>query len=339
MRALLSVSPGGPESLKLTDLPEVAAGEGEVVVRVVCCALNFPDSLIIADKYQYKPPRPFAPGAEVAGVVEAVGGGVANLNVGDRIFAMPGWGGLSEKIVLKASRCFRLPPEVPFEDGAALIMTYGTAYHALVQRAAVRSGQTVLVTGAAGGVGLAAIEIAKALGCTVVAAASSETKLEIARKHGADGCVIYPRGILEGPPKRALVDAFKNACGFGADVIVDCVGGDITEVALRASAWNGRLLVIGFPAGIAKLPTNLLLLKGASAIGVFYGSFTEQEPEQDRANLQALLQLYREGRIRPHIAKRFSLGEGGAGISAMLDGGAVGKIIVDIASDGEAKHA
>lgn len=330
MRMLQSVSPGGPETLLLAEVPEPKPAEGEVRVRVMTSAINFPDSLIIEDKYQYKPARPFAPGAEVAGVIDAVGPGVTEFREGDRVFSMPGWGGLSEKIVLKAAGCFKLPDTIPFDDGAVLIMTYGTAYHALVQRAGLRPGETVLITGAAGGVGLAAIEVAKALGARVVAAASSEAKLEIARQHGADQTVLYPRGSVEGDAKRALVADFKEACGKGADVVVDCVGGDLTEVALRATAWQGRLLIVGFPAGISKLPTNLLLLKGASAIGVFYGSFTELEPEQDRKNMQALLDLYIVGKIKPHIAKRFPLEQGGKAISALLETDASGKIVVDV---------
>lgn len=332
MRSLLSVRPGGPETLELRDIPAPVPAEGFVLVRIAACALNFPDSLIIEDKYQYKPDRPFAPGAEVAGVVEAVGPGVSGLVPGDRVFAMPGWGGLSELIAIDAAKCFRLPDAVSFEHGASLIMTYGTAYHALVQRAHLRAGETVLVTGAAGGVGIATIEIAKTLGARVIAAASSESKLKVAREHGADATVIYPRGDMEGDGKRAVSRAFKAACGDGADVVVDCVGGDVTEAALRAIAWKGRLLIIGFPAGISRLATNLLLLKGASAIGVFYGSFTELEPEQDRVNMDALLGLYSAGRIKPHISQRFTLEQGGAAISAMLESGAYGKIVVDVSS-------
>lgn len=334
MRALQSLSPGGPDTLQLSDLAVPTPGEGQVLVRVVACALNFPDALIIVDKYQYKPNRPFSPGAEVAGVVEAAGPGVKEFSAGDRVFAMPGWGGLSEMILLDASKCFRLPDDVPFEHGAALIMTYGTAYHALVQRGQLQPGETVLVTGAAGGVGLATIEVAKAMGARVVAAASSEEKLEIARRHGADAAVLYPRGELDSDGRRALADAFKQVCGQGADVIVDCVGGDVTEAALRAIAWKGRLLIIGFPAGIAKLPANLLLLKGASAVGVFYGSFTEREVAQDRENMAALLDLYRRGLIRPYVAKRFPLEEAGAGITALSGGESAGKIIVDVAPEG-----
>lgn len=330
MQSLLSLVPGGPETLQLTNLPEPIPGPGQVLVRIVACALNFPDSLIIEDRYQYKPARPFAPGAEIAGVVEALGEGVEGLRVGDRVFAMPGWGGLSELIAIDAAKCFPLPTDVPFEHGAALIMTYGTAYHALVQRAMLAPGETVLVMGAAGGVGLAAIELAKAMGARVVAAASSQEKLEIARQHGADETVLYPRGALEKDAKRELVERLKAACGDGADVVVDSVGGDLTEAALRAVAWNGRLLIIGFPAGISRLATNLLLLKGASAIGVFYGRFTEVEAQEDRANMQALLDLYRQGKIKPCIARRFPLEEGGAAISAMLEPGAYGKIVVDV---------
>jgi NADPH:quinone reductase len=337
MRSLQSILPGGPDSLELREVPVPVPGAGEVLVKVMACALNFPDSLIIEDRYQYKPERPFAPGAELAGIVEAVGSQVTGLVAGDRVFAMPGWGGLSEQVVLDAHKCFLLPDDVPFDQGAALIMTYGTAYHALVQRAQVQAGETVLVTGAAGGVGLAAIEIAKARGARVVAAASSEAKLEVACEHGADAAVVYPRGRIEGDGRRALVGSLKAACGGkGADVVVDCVGGDLTEAALRSLAWKGRLLVIGFPAGISTLATNLLLLKGASAIGVFYGTFTELEGDQDRANMAALLELYRSGHIRPHIARRFPLEQGGAAIAAMLEIGACGKIIVDVMARDEA---
>ena len=331
MRSLQSMNTGGPETLILNEVPDPVPGEGELLVNVAVCAVNFPDVLIIEDRYQFSPDRPFAPGGEVAGVVEAVGAGVTGFKPGDRVFAMTAWGGFAEKVVVERTRCFALPDYVPFDHGACLLVTYGTAYHAFVQRGRLQPGETVLITGAAGGVGLASIELAKAMGARVVATASSEEKLAVARKAGADDGVVSPRGSLDRDAMKAMANKLKAACPGGADVIMDCVGGDYTEAALRAIAWEGRLLIIGFPAGIPKLATNLLLLKGASAVGVFYGDFNKRNPELDRKNIEALLEIYREGKINPLIAQRFPLEEGGKAIAALHDPATYGKVVVDVA--------
>src|SRR3984957_11326225 len=263
MKALLSRNPGGPETLVLEDIPEPAAGPGEVRVAVRACGVNYPDLLIIQDLYQFKPPRPFAPGAEIAGVVDAVGTGVGNVRVGDRVVLSPVRSGMSEKAIGNANNCWKIPDSMPFDEAAALLLTYGTSQHALKDRAQLRSGETLLVLGAAGGVGLAAVELGKAMGARVIAAASSADKLALAREHGADDGVQYPVGPLDKTAARALTDSFKTACGAdGANVIYDGIGGDYTEAALRAIAWQGRHLVVGFTAGIPKLPLNLALLKG-----------------------------------------------------------------------------
>ena len=248
MRALLSHEPGGPETLRLEELPDPSPGPGELLVRVRACSINYPDVLIIEDKYQLKPPRPFAPGSEIAGEVIEVGDGVDGWSTSDRLIAATGYGGLVEKIVVPAARAIPLPAERSFAEGSALLLTYATALHALVDRGRLEAGQTLLVLGAAGGVGIAAVEIGKALGARVIAAASSEEKARAARDAGADEAVVYPGGDAD--PK-ALSQLFKDAVGVdGADVILDPVGGNYAEAALRSIAWGGRFLVVGFPAGI-----------------------------------------------------------------------------------------
>src|SRR3984957_1172370 len=249
MKALLSKTPGGPETLVLEDIPEPVAGPGEVRIAVHACGVNYPDLLIIQDLYQYKPPRPFIPGSEVAGVVEAIGEGVQHLRPGDRVLLSPARSGMAQKVVAAAAACWKIPDSMPFDEAAALLLTYGTSQHALKDRAQLRSGETLLVLGAAGGVGLAAVELGKAMGARVIAAASSAAKLALAREHGADDGVQYPVGPLDKTAARALTDSFKTACGAdGANVIYDGIGGDYTEAALRAIAWQGRHLVVGFPA-------------------------------------------------------------------------------------------
>src|SRR6266404_1999135 len=238
MKALLSKNPGGPESLVLEDVPEPIPGAREVRVAVRACGVNFPDLLIIQDLYQDKPPRPFAPGAEIAGVVDAVGEGVEDLRSGDRVLMFPARNGMAEKVVGLAGNCWKIPDAMPFDQAAALIMTYGTSQYALKDRAQLRAGETLLVLGAAGGVGLAAVELGKAMGARVVAAASTEGKLALAREHGADETVQYPAIALDKAAARALTDHFKSVCGAnGAQVIFDPVGGDYTEAALRAIGW------------------------------------------------------------------------------------------------------
>jgi NADPH:quinone reductase len=329
MKALLSKRPGGPETLELEDIPEPTAGPGQVRIAVRACGVNFPDLLIIQDLYQYKPPRPFSPGAELAGVIDAVGEGVLNLRVGDRVLQSPARSGMAEKAVGPAGNCWRIPDTMPFDEAAALLMTYGTSQHALKDRAQLRPNETLLVLGAAGGVGLAAVELGKAMGARVVAAASSAEKLALARDHGADEAVQYPVGPLDKVQARALTDRFKAACGAdGAQVIYDGVGGDYTEAALRAIGWQGRYLVVGFTAGIAKLPLNLPLLKSCQIIGVFWGEFTARYPALHAANVAALMALYAEGRIKPAVTERFPLARGAEAIARLGARQARGKIVV-----------
>ncbi|HRP12689.1 MAG TPA: NADPH:quinone oxidoreductase family protein, partial [Terricaulis sp.] len=250
MKALLSTRPGPPEALELSELPDPVAGEGEVVIAVKAAGVNFPDSLIIEDKYQFKPERPFAPGGEIAGVVESVGAGVTHIKPGQRVLGSVGWGGFAEKVKVQAQRVMPIPDSMPFDEASAFILTYGTSYYGLKDRGVLKAGETVLILGAAGGVGVAAIELAKAMGARVVGAVSSEEKAEFAKACGADATVLYPPGAFAKEQAKQLSDAFKQATGGGADVIYDAVGGDYCEPALRAMNWNGRYLVIGFPAGI-----------------------------------------------------------------------------------------
>ncbi|MEP6548157.1 MAG: NADPH:quinone oxidoreductase family protein [Gammaproteobacteria bacterium] len=330
MKALLSKHPGGPETLVIEDIPQPPAEAGHVRVAVRACAVNYPDLLIIQDLYQFKPPRPFAPGSEVAGMVDAVGEGVDNVRVGDRVLLSPvRSGGMAEKAVGLARNCWKIPDVMPFDEAASLLMTYGTSHHALKDRAQLKSGETLLVLGAAGGVGLAAVELGKSMGARVVAAASSTEKLELAREHGADEGVQYPAGPLDKSQARELTDRFKAACGSdGAQVIYDGVGGDYTEAALRAIGYEGRHLVVGFPAGIARLPLNLALLKSCQIVGVFWGDFTARFPAMHAANVEALLALYRAGRIRPAVTERFTLARGGEAIARLGARAARGKVVV-----------
>jgi NADPH2:quinone reductase len=331
MKALRSHLPGGPETLALDEIPEPAVGRGQVRVAVRACGVNFPDLLVIQDLYQFKPPRPFAPGGEVAGVVDAVGEGVSNVRPGDRVLLSPVPGGMAEKAVGAAANCWKIPDAMPFDEAAALLLTYGTSQHALKDRARLQAGETLLVLGAAGGVGIAAVELGKATGARVVAAASSAEKLALAREHGADEGVEYTTGSLDKTGARALTDRFKAACGpDGAQVIFDPVGGDYTEAALRAIGWQGRHLVVGFTAGIPKLPLNLTLLKSCQVVGVFWGEFTTRSPAAHAANVAALMALYLAGRIKPAVTERFPLARGGEAIARLASRIARGKIVVVI---------
>src|SRR5688572_18893244 len=331
MRALLSEQPGGPETLRLAELPEPTPGPGELLVRVRACAINFPDVLIIEDKYQLKPPRPFAPGGEVAGEVEAVGEGVAGWSIGDRLIAVPGFGGLVEKIVIPARTAFRLPAERSFEEGAALMLTYATSIHALADRGRVQAGQTLLVLGAAGGVGLAAVELGKAMGARVVAAVSSDAKAQAARDAGADDALVYPAGPFDRDGQKALAEQFKGAVGpGGADVIFDPVGGDYAEPALRSIGWGGRYLVVGFPAGIPKLPLNLTLLKSCDVCGVFWGAFAMRDPTANAAHVGQLFRWWDEGKIAPRISATYPLERAGEAIAALASRQAIGKLVVTL---------
>jgi NADPH2:quinone reductase len=330
MKALLSKAAGGPETLVVEDAPDPTPGRGEVLVQIKACGVNFPDVLMIEDRYQSKPARPFAPGGEISGVVVATGGGVDDFHPGDRVLALTGFGGMAEAIALEAVRLTRIPDAMPFDVAAGFIMTYGTSHHALRRRAQLKAGETLLVLGAAGGVGLAAVELGKAMGARVVAACSSQEKVDLARAHGADLGVVYPRGPLDRDGQKALAEAFKTACGpNGADVIYDAVGGDYAEPALRGIAWEGRYLVIGFAAGpIPRIPLNLALLKGCSIVGVFWGAWVGKNPQQHAEAAAELFELYRLGAIRPHISERFPLARAADAIRRLAGRQAMGKVVV-----------
>ena len=331
MRALLSESPGGPETLQLTELPDPQAGPGELLVRVRASSINYPDVLIIEDKYQLKPPRPFAPGSEIAGEVQALGEGVQGWSVGDKLIAATGYGGLAEKIVIPAKGAIPLPAERSFEEGSALLLTYATSIHALLDRGKLHAGQTLLVLGAAGGVGIAAVEIGKAVGARVIAAASSEEKAAAAREAGADEAVVYPSGPFDKDGLKALSQLFKDAVGAtGANVIFDPVGGEYSEAALRSIAWEGRFLVVGFPAGIAKLPLNLTLLKSCDVCGVFWGAFAARDPKANAAHVEKLFRWWAEGKITPRISATYPLERAGEAIAALRDRKAIGKLVVTL---------
>ena len=329
MRALLSKAVGGPETLVVEEVADPVPGEGEVRVAVKACGVNYPDLLMIEDKYQFKPPRPFSPGGEVAGVVEALGEDVTGLKLGDRVIGSTGSGGMAEKIVVGAARCIPMPDAMPFDEASAFVLTYGTSWHALKERAALKAGETVLILGAAGGVGVAAIELAKALGARVVAAVSTEEKARFCRDHGADEAVVYPTGPFDKEGKKALADLFKQACGpDGAHVVYDAVGGDYAEAALRAIAWEGRFLVVGFPAGIPSIPLNLALLKGCQIVGVFWGGWAARDPQGFARSVRELVGLYAQGRIRPHVSERFPLERAGEAIAHLGARKAQGKVVV-----------
>jgi NADPH2:quinone reductase len=331
MKALLSHAAGGPDTLQLSDIADPVPGPGELLVRIRAAAINYPDVLIIEDRYQFKPPRPFAPGGEIAGEIEALGDGVDGWSVGDRVIAVTGHGGLAEKVVIPAGAAVRLPADRSFEEGAALLLTYATSIHALYDRGRLAAGQTLLVLGAAGGVGLAAIELGKAKGARVIAAVSSPEKAEAAGEAGADTAIVYPAGPFDADGRKALSQRFKDAVGpAGADVIFDPVGGDYSEAALRAIAWEGRFLVVGFPAGIAKLPLNLTLLKSCDVCGVFWGAFAARDPAANAANVETLFRLWAEGRISPRISATFPLEKAGEAIRAMAERRAIGKLVVAI---------
>ena len=299
MRAVLCKQFGPPESLVVEDVPTPAIGDHQVLLGVKACGVNFPDLLIIENKYQFKPPLPFSPGGEVSGVVKEVGAKVTGLKPGDRVLGAPGFGGFAEEIAIDARNVVKIPDAMPFDVAAAFLFTYGTSHYALKDRAALQPGETLLVLGAAGGVGLAAVEIGKVMGAKVIAAASSAEKLAICREHGADEGIDYSREDL-----KEHIKALTG--GQGADVIYDPVGGDFSEAAFRSIAWEGRFLVIGFAAGpIPKIPLNLVLLKGAQIVGVFWGSFTAREPERHQANIRELMQWYTAGKLQPRISATY----------------------------------
>lgn len=321
VKQLLCKAYGPPESLVLEDVAPAPLGRGEVRVRLHAAGVNFPDVLIIQGKYQFKPEMPFAPGGEAAGVITEVGEKVAGFAVGDRVIVMTGWGAFAEELVVTPDRLAPLPPSMPFDEGAAFLMTYATSHHALKQRARLRAGETLLVLGAAGGVGLAAVELGKAMGARVIAGVSTDEKAEIAKRHGADEVIVYSR--------EGLRDRLKVLAPEGVDVVYDPVGGDYSEQALRSIAWKGRFLVVGFASGpIPSIPLNLALLKGCEIVGVFWGAFTAREPGLHRENVAELIRLYEDGRIRPLVSKTYGLAEGGQAIRDMMERRVTGKVVV-----------
>lgn len=326
MHAWLCENPVGVEALQWKELPTPQPKAGEVLVEIKAASLNFPDLLIVQNKYQHKPPPPFVPGSEYAGVVAAVGEGVAQLKVGQPVACLSGTGGFGTHTIAPAHLCLPLPAGFPFVDAAAFIMTYATSHHALIDRAQLQAGETVLVLGAAGGVGTAAIQIAKAAGARVIAAASSEEKCALCRSIGADATIDYSVH----PAPNAFREALKDACGGkGPDVVYDPVGGDFAEPAFRSIAWRGRYLVIGFAAGpIPSLPLNLPLLKGASIVGVFWGEFARREPKANAAMLQALAQWYAQGRIKPVIDRTMPMAELHAAFERMGSRAVRGKLVL-----------
>jgi NADPH2:quinone reductase len=332
MKAVLSKVTGGPESLVFEDVPAPDAKPGHAVISVKAVGVNFPDVLMIEDKYQAKPPRPFSPGGELSGVVKAVGEGVTNVKVGDRILANTGWGGMAEEILLPANRLWHIPDTMPHDTAAAFILTYGTSYHALTDRGHLKAGETLLVLGAAGGVGLSAVELGKAMGARVVAACSTQEKVDLAIAHGADAGVVYGRGPFDRDGQKALGALFKEAGGAeGFNVIYDAVGGDYAEPALRSIAWEGRYLVIGFAAGeIPKIPLNLALLKGCDIVGVFWGTWAARNPELFAKSIEELLALYAAGKVKPHVSERFPLARGAEAIAHLGSRQAMGKVVVTI---------
>ncbi len=333
MKALVSRDPGGPDTLELTDFPMPVAGAGQLLVRILACGINYPDVLIIEDKYQTKPPRPFIPGGEVSGIVEAVGDGVSGWQAGDRVMAVMGIGGLAERVVIAANTAFPLAADRDPTAAAGLLLTYATTIHALVDRGQLKAGETLLVLGAAGGVGLAAIEIGKALGARVVAAVSSAGKAEAAMAAGADAAMVYAPGPFDKDAAKALGTQFKDAAGkSGADVVYDPVGGDYCEPAFRSLGWGGRYLVIGFPAGIPKLPLNLTLLKSCDVHGVFWGAFAARNPYANRAHVERLMQWWQEGKINPKVGGTWPLEKGGEAIAWLASRQAIGKAVVTIGS-------
>jgi NADPH2:quinone reductase len=321
MRAVVCAEWGGPELLRVETLPDPMPGPGELAIRIRAAGVNFPDVLIIQKKYQVQPPLPFIPGAEISGEVIAVGDGVAGFAPGDNVTALCGTGGFAERIVLAADKCTRLEAGIDHNIAAGFILAYATSWHGLRDRAALKAGETLLVLGAAGGVGLAAVEIGKAIGARVVAAASTDEKCALTREHGADETINYTAEDLRA--------GIKRTCGAGPDVIFDPVGDKFSEAAFRSIGWRGRHLVVGFAAGnIPSLPLNLTLLKGASLVGVFWGDFCRREPEAEAAGVRELLGWLAEGKIKPLISKTYSLDEVPQALTDMAARRVTGKIVI-----------
>ncbi len=322
MKAILCKSWGLPDTLVVEELPDVVPGPGQIAIDVQAAGVNFPDVLIIQNKYQFKPELPFTPGSELAGIVRAVGEGVTQFKTGDKVLAFVSQGAFAQQIAVPVQIAMPMPPGLDFDTAAAVTLTYGTSHHAVVDRAQLKAGETMLVLGAAGGVGLAAIEIGKALGARVIAAASTDEKLEVCKAHGADATINYSTQDLR--------EAIKTATdGKGPDVIYDPVGGVYAEPAFRSIAWRGRYLVIGFANGeIPKLPLNLPLLKGASLVGVFWGEFARREPKANLAAMRELMSWMAEGKIKPHISGRYALADTPKALNDMAARKVTGKVVI-----------
>lgn len=324
MKAILCTEYGLPETLVLTNTPTPAPSADEVLIEVKACGVNFPDVLIIQNKYQFKPSLPFSPGGEVSGIITAVGDKVTHVKVGDHVVALCGWGGFAEYVVVKSNRVFKVPSAIDFIHAACTLYTYGTSYHALRDRADLKQGETLLVLGAAGGVGLAAVELGKLMGATVIAAASTDDKLVVCKEKGTDHVINYSTEDLRARIKKITHDK-------GVDVIFDPIGGGLAEAALRSIAWRGRYLVVGFATGtIPSFPANLPLLKGASIVGVFWGSFAEREPKQSMQNFTQLLTWIKEEKIKQHIHQIYSLEESPQALQDLVDRKVYGKSVVKI---------
>ena len=322
MRAVLCKELGMPDSLVVEEVPDLIAGAGQVLISVEACGVNFPDTLIIQGKYQFKPELPFSPGGEISGVIKQVGPDVDNLKIGDRVIAFSTWGGLAEELVVDHTRTVTISDKMDYEKASAFVLTYGTSYHALKDRAHLRKGETLLVLGASGGVGIAAIQLGKAMGATVIAAASNAEKLSMCKENGADHLINYAVDDL-----RQCVKAITQ--GRGVDVIYDPVGGSFSEKALRDMSWGGRFLVVGFAAGeIPKVPLNIPLLKGCSVVGVFWGEFTKRQAELNKQNNQELMDLFDQGKISPHIHKVYPLEKAGEALNELLQKRVIGKVVL-----------
>ena len=324
MKAILCEKFGGSQDLVLEDIPKPNCGDHQVLAKVNACSINFPDTLIIQGKYQFKPPFPFSPGSDLSGVVMEKGKLVSNFEIGDEVIGITLCGGLAEYAVVDSAKCMLKPKEMTFAEASAFLYTYSTAYYALKNRGNLKAGETVLVLGAAGGIGMASIELAKAMGAKVIAAASTDEKLKICKSVGADFCINYAEEDLK-------VRAKELSHKKGVDVVMDVVGGQYAEPSLRAMAWEGRYLVVGFASGeIPKFPMNLALLKGCQIVGVFLGAFTAKDPEAYKLLCEELSAMFREGKLKPHIHQRFSLEEAPKAIQMMADRKAMGKLVVEL---------
>ncbi|SLN12307.1 NADPH:quinone oxidoreductase family protein [Oceanibacterium hippocampi] len=324
MKALLCKEFGDPDILVMDEIEAPKVGKGQVRIRIHAVGCNFPDTLMIAGTYQFKPSFPFAPGMESSGVVAEVGDGVSGLKVGDRVMASHGVGGFAEEVVAPATNVYKIPDSMPFDQAAAFPVTYGTTYHALVDRANLQPGEVLLVHGAAGGVGLNAVELGRNLGARVIGTVGSDAKADIVREYGAEHVINYS--------KESIKDRVKELTdGKGADVIYDPVGGDAFDQSMRCINWNGRLLVIGFASGrIPELRTNLVLLKGCQVVGVFWGAFASRDPAANRANFEAMLKWYEDGKIKPHVSMHFPLEKGADALKSLLNRKATGKVVVTV---------